>query len=105
MLDRREELALLPLADEEAGRLLASVPEEERGECWWLVLPDRSVLPGDGGGGVAALSEIRLTRPLGRALRAVHASPLVDALDELVAGHRGRLGRLVPDGPAPRRYP
>jgi hypothetical protein len=104
-VDRREELALLPLADEEAGRLLASVPPEARGECWWLVLPDGSLLPGDGGGGVALLAEIRLTRPLGGALRAVRASGLVDGLDRILARHRGRLGRLVPEGPAPRRYP
>jgi hypothetical protein len=30
---------------------------------------------------------------------------LVDALDKVVARHRSRLGRLVPEGPAPRRYP
>jgi hypothetical protein len=85
--------------------VLASVPEEARGECWWLVLPDGALLPGEGGGGVALLAEIRLTRPLGRALRAVRASVLLDALDKIVARHRGRLGRLVPEGPAPRRYP
>jgi hypothetical protein len=85
--------------------LLASVPEEARGECWWLVLLDGRLLPGDGGGGVALLAEVRLTRPLGRVLRAVRASVLVDALDRFVARHRGRLGRLVPEGPAPRRYP
>jgi hypothetical protein len=96
---------LLPLADQEADRLLASVPEEARDECWWLVLRDGTPLPGDGGGGVALFAEVRLTRPLGRVLRAFRASPLVDAVDKLVSRHRGRLGRLVPDGPAPRRYP
>jgi hypothetical protein len=30
---------------------------------------------------------------------------LVDALDKLFARQRGRLGRFVPEGPAPRRYP
>jgi hypothetical protein len=81
------------------------VSDDQRGECWWLVLRDGTAIPGDGGGGVAALTELALTRPLGRFLGVVHASPLVDALDKLVARHRGRLGRLVPDGPAPRRYP
>jgi hypothetical protein len=28
-----------------------------------------------------------------------------DAVYRFVARHRERLGRLVPDGPAPRRYP
>jgi hypothetical protein len=96
---------MLPLADEEADLLLASVPEEARNECWWLVLRDGTPVAGDGGGGVELLAEVRLTRPLGGALRALRASTLVDALDRLVARHRGRLGRFVPDGPAPRRYP
>jgi hypothetical protein len=48
---------------------------------------------------------VRLTHPLGHVLRAIRASTLVDALDKLVARHRGRLGRFVPEGPAPRRYP
>jgi hypothetical protein len=81
------------------------VPEEARGECWWLVLGDGTPVPGDGGGGVALFSELRLTRPLGRLLRVTRTSPLIDALDRLVARHRSRLGRLVPEGPAPRRYP
>jgi hypothetical protein len=85
--------------------VLARVPEERRDECWWLVLRDGTPLAGDRGGGVAVLSELRLTRHLGRLLRALHASPLVDALDRSIAGRRGRLGRLVPDGPAPRRFP
>jgi hypothetical protein len=85
--------------------VLARVPDEQRGECWWLVLPDGTPLAGDRGGGVAILSELALTRPLGRLLRTLHASLLVDALDRSVARRRGRLGRLVPDGPAPRRFP
>jgi hypothetical protein len=81
------------------------VPEDARGECWWLILRDGTAIAGDAGGGVALLTELALTRPLGRFLAAVHASPLVDACDKLVAHRRGRLGRFVPDGPAPRRYP
>ena len=98
-------LALLPLADEEADRLLASVPEEARGECWWLVLRDGTPVAGDSGGGVSVFAELRLTHVLASVLRALRACPLVDALDKLVARHRSRLGHLVPDGPAPRRYP
>jgi hypothetical protein len=85
--------------------LLADVPEERRDDCWWLVLRDATPVPADAGGGVALLAEVRLTQPLGRFLRLVRAERLVDALDKLVSRHRGRLGRLVPDGPAPRRYP
>jgi hypothetical protein len=88
-----------------AGRLLAGVPEDARDECWWLVLRDGTPIAGDGGGGVALFVEVRLTQPLGRVLRMLHASGLLDALDKLIARHRGRLGLLVPEGPAPRRYP
>ena len=95
----------MPLADDEAGRLLAGIPEESRTECWWLVLRDGTPVPGNDGGGIAVFAEVRLTRPLGRALRALRAGALLDALDRLVSRHLGRLGRLVPDGPAPRRYP
>ena len=104
-LDRREQLALLPLEDAAADILLASVPQEARDECWWLVLRDGTPIPGDGGGGVALFAEIRFTRPLGRLLKAFRASALIDAVDKFVARRRGALGRLVPDGPAPRRYP
>jgi hypothetical protein len=85
--------------------LLVDVPEKQRDECWWLVLQHTTLMPGDAGGGVELLAEMRLTRPLGRFLRFARAEPLVDALDKLVSRHRGRLGRLVPDGRAPRRYP
>jgi hypothetical protein len=81
------------------------VPEEARNECWWLVLRDGTPIPGDGGGGVALFTELRLTRALGRVLRASHASALVDGFDKVVARHRTRLGRFVAEGPAPRRYP
>jgi hypothetical protein len=31
--------------DEEVPERLAAVPEEERGECWWLVLRDGTPVP------------------------------------------------------------
>jgi hypothetical protein len=96
---------VLPLGDDEAGRLLAPVPEGARGECWWLVLCDGTPIAGDAGGGVALFAEVGLTQPLARVLRALHASALIDALDKVVARHRSRLGRFVPEGPALRRYP
>jgi hypothetical protein len=96
---------LLPLADEQAQKLLRPVPEDRRRECWWLVLRDGTPLAGDAGGGVPVLCELQLTRPLGLVLRTLRAGPLVDALDKLVARYRGALGRFLPEGPAPRRYP
>jgi hypothetical protein len=98
-------LALLPLVDAEARVLLARVPEGARDECWWLVRRDRTPIPGDSGGGVALLTELRLTYPLGRMLQVLRASMLVDAVDRVASRYRTRLGRFVPDGPAPRRYP
>jgi hypothetical protein len=96
---------LVPLDNEEANRLLADVPAEARGECWWLVLRDGTPVPGDHGGAAALFLELRLTRPLGRLVRATSASALLNAGDRLVARHRGTLGRFVPDGEAPERYP
>jgi hypothetical protein len=104
-LDLNEQLALLPLADAEAGHLLATVPENRRAECWWIVGRDGTPVAGTTSGGVVLLTEIRFTRWLGCVLNASGLSPLIDALDALVARHRARLGRFVPDGPAPRRYP
>ena len=104
-MERREDLALLPLADEEAGRLLASVPEDARRECWWLVLRDGTPVAGDRGGGVRLLAELHPTRMLGIVLRALHLSPVVDVLDTVLSRYRKPLGRFVPEGPAPRRDP
>ena len=98
-------MALLPLEDDEADRLLADVPTDVRGQRWWLVLRDGTPVAGDGGGGVALLTEMQLTRPLGRVLGALHADPLVDAVDKLAASNRDRLAHVVPEGPAPRTYP
>jgi hypothetical protein len=62
-------------------------------------------VPGDRGGGAALLAELGPTRPLGRAVRTLHGSAALDLLDRLASSRRSRLGRLVPDGPGPRRYP
>jgi len=95
----------LPLGDDEAARLLASVPEERRKECWWLVGRDGTPVPGDKGGGVALLGELHLTRPLGVLLRTLRLSRAVDVFDMGLARWRKQLSKIVPDGPAPRRYP
>jgi hypothetical protein len=51
------------------------------------------------------LTEMRLTRQSGRLLRWLQLSPVIDALDHLLARHRKHLGRFVPQGVAPLRYP
>lgn len=104
-LDRGEELALLPLADEQAGQLLASVPGPKRSECWWLVLRDGTPIRGDHGAGIILLAELQATRRLGNVLGRLRMSPIIDVLDKLLARCRKRLGRFVPEGPVPLRYP
>jgi predicted DCC family thiol-disulfide oxidoreductase YuxK len=81
-LDVRGRLAFLPLEDVEAARFLDTLPEDERYASWRLVHRDGSLL----GYGAAR----------GR---------LPDAIYAFVARHRSFLGRLVPDGAAPRRFP
>jgi predicted DCC family thiol-disulfide oxidoreductase YuxK len=102
-LDRREELAVLPLRDERAAPLLEPLPENERFSSWRLALPD-GTLAGHGAGAVALLRAMRLTRPVARVL-----APLPDRVLDIpygvVAGKRSQLGRVVPDGPAPLRFP
>src|SRR5205085_1553480 len=80
---------------------LASIPEDERGECWWLVIADGTPVAGNKGGGVAMLAVFPLTGPLASVLRVLRLSPLVDWADEVLSGQRGRLGKVVPEGPAP----
>ncbi len=104
-MDRREQIAFLPYTISAETGLLDTVPEEQRPESWWLILPDGTPVSGSRGGGVLLLSEIRLTRPLGRLLSALRLSGLLDALDIFFARQRGKLSRFVPKGPAPCRYP
>jgi hypothetical protein len=73
---------VLPLDDRAADVLLASLTELERFDSWRLVKPDGSVLG-----------------------YAVVRGRVPDALYRFVAHHRGVLGRIVPDGTAPRRFP
>jgi hypothetical protein len=79
---RFDRLAILPLADDEALPFLDALPEEERAASWRLVRRD---------GSLAGYLGVRGRAP--------------DALYRFVAARRDVLGRLVPDGDAPRRYP
>jgi predicted DCC family thiol-disulfide oxidoreductase YuxK len=102
-LDMRKELAVLPLQDEEAARLLDVLPPEERLSSWRLVRTDGS-LAGYGAGVSELLGSMWVTRAVGRAASVVPDRAL-DGLYEQATRRRGRLGRIVPRGPAPRRYP
>jgi hypothetical protein len=81
-VDRRERLAILPLDDLAAQPLLAALSETERLASWRLARRDGSLV------GYAGVR--------GR---------IPDTLYRALVARRDLLGRLVPDGPAPRRYP
>jgi len=102
-LDRRHELAFLPLQEDAASGLLAALPEHERLDTWRIAQPDGS-LAGRGAGIPDLLQAIRLTRSTGRLLELV-PDPALEALYGVIARNRGILGRLVPNGEAPRRFP
>ena len=91
------------MRDEEAVPLLEPLPEDERFASWHLALSDGSLV-GYGTGGVELLRSMPLTRRAGRLLAAV-PDRLLNTVYALVARHRALLGRLVPDGPAPKRFP
>ena len=102
-LDRRHEVAFLPLQDDAANRLLAALAENERLDTWRIAQPDGS-LTGRGAGVPDLLDAMWLTRRLGRLLELV-PGPALDACYRWIARNRGSLGRFVPNGPAPRRFP
>lgn len=102
-LDRAHELAVLPLQDGEATPLLAALPPDQRLASWWIALPDGSVL-GQGAGLPVLLGAVHVTRPLAAVARA-SSGRVLDQAYELVARNRRAIGRFVPDGPAPRRFP
>lgn len=89
--------------DDAAAPLIAPLPPDERFASWHLVFADRS-LTGRGVGLVALLRSMQLTRPAGAVFAVVPESALEKVYD-LIAGHRSQLGRLVPRGPGPRRFP
>jgi predicted DCC family thiol-disulfide oxidoreductase YuxK len=91
-LDRHKRLALLPLGDAEAVPLLAEVPEGERLNSLRLAEPDGRLL--SRGVAVKAVAEHLGMWPAG-----------LDRAYDAIASRRSRLGRLVPDGSAPRRFP
>jgi predicted DCC family thiol-disulfide oxidoreductase YuxK len=89
--------------DPEADAFLATLPEAERYATWHLVRRDGS-LAGAGAGLVDLVASLRLTRPAARVVALVPERAL-EAFYRVVARYRSRFGRIVPDGPAPRRFP
>ena len=75
----------------------------QRNESWRLVLPGGKVV-GYGQGLVELTRIMRLTRPMSALLRRVPGG-ILDSLYGLLSNMRDRLAHVVPDGPAPRRFP
>src|SRR5262245_24700583 len=93
--DRRHSLRPVALQSEEAGRLLAGMPQAERLASWHLI---------DGEGAVrsagAALPVLFRLLPGGAPLAALtsRAPGATDRVYRWVAGNRGRWGKLITDG-------
>ena len=92
-LDRHDAVAFLPIQDAEAGALLADLSTTERLASIHLVEPG-----GKRYSRGAALT--RLIRHLGLPVPSV-----IGRAYDPVARNRGKFGKHVPDGRAPRRYP
>lgn len=104
IVDTEESLAFLSIWDDEANWVVDTIPEHDRLSGWHLVLTDGTRCSG-GPGAVRLLEELRWTRWLGASCRVLGLTGLLGRLDALIARKKGRLGRRVPDGEAPRRFP
>jgi len=84
-----------------AEELVAPLPEDERFASWHLVCPDGRITSRGAAGSelLAALGHAGLSRTAARV-----PGP-IERFYDFVAAQRDKLGRLVPDGPAPRRFP
>ena len=98
------ELAFLSIWDDEAKPFLDAIPEDERLTGWHLVTTNGTRLSG-GPGMVRLLLELRRTRWMGHICRSLGLTGVLGRVDAFIAQRKGRLGRHVPDGEAPRRFP
>ena len=102
--DTTHRLAFLPMHDERAQPHVAWVPESERFMSFHVI---------EAGGrayskGAAVIETLSLLGPtswLGRLLRMVKATFVMDVLYAVVAWSRGYLGRFMRDAPGPERWP
>jgi hypothetical protein len=91
----------LPLEDPAADEVIAFLPQAERLASWHLARPGGR-FSSRGAAGIDLLDALGFSS-LSRA--AVHASGPIERLYDVVAERRDKLGRFVPEGPAPRRFP
>lgn len=91
------------MREREAEPLLTALPEEQRFATWHLIRPNGEIVSG-GTGEIVLMEELPL-RQVARLLVALRLEPVVHGTYGLVSRNRGRLGKLVPNRPGPRRYP
>lgn len=103
-LDGAGALSCLSIWDDEAKPIVDAIAEDDRLAGWHLVLTDGTRLSG-GPGAVRLLEELRWTRWLGTSCRVLGLTRSLGSVDAFIAERKGRLGRRVPDGEAPRRFP
>lgn len=103
-MDKTGELAILGFDDPDAAPYVQRIPKAELEASWQLIEPDGTRLT-LGRAGVAAMEHIRVTRPMGKALRVLRLEGLATGVNLVMRGGRGFLGRVVPDRPGPRRPP
>jgi len=77
------------------------MPDQERRASWHLVHPDGRYTS-RGGGGIDLLAALGYSRA---SVAAARWSGSVERAYTFVSTHRDTLGRFVPYGPAPRRFP
>ena len=104
MIDRRGELAFLPMRDERAAEAVQAIPEDVRFTTFHLIAPDGSGFYG-GAAVIETLSALRWTTWLGWLLGRRLLRPLVNAFYRSLAASKGFVGRFVPDAPGPVRWP
>jgi predicted DCC family thiol-disulfide oxidoreductase YuxK len=93
--DRRGRLRPVSLQSNQAERLLAGMPEEERMASWHLVGDDGQVR--SAGAGIAPLLRL-LPGGAPLAVAAARAPRAMERGYRLIAGHRSLWGKLVTDG-------
>jgi hypothetical protein len=103
-LDGSGELAILGFDDPEAAPYVERIPKAELEASWQLIEPSGARLT-LGRAGVAAMEHIRVTRPIGKAMRVLRLHGPATRVNLVIRRSRGLLGRLVPDRPGPRRPP
>jgi hypothetical protein len=94
-------VGLLPLSDDAADALLASLPEREKFASWHLVRPGGQI-SSRGAAGIDLLQVLGFDR-LARGASKLEGP--IERLYGLLAEHRDKLGQVSPEGPAPRRFP